>query len=468
MMFAGYRANDERHHPAAEMLQTLHEAGCDMRDERKAQMGMVACNVARLVCHHILRKPSAQSAQKAQAGRNEPCPCGSGKKYKKCCIDIDRTPAAINDHGIEFGPEIVPRLWDIGAIQEDSRLLIEIMERDPAFANVGFSPEKITAFLASVLADQDRLIPPDSDEEARERAIDDLAVRCIRESGEPNVTRSLDKKFLAAAARAQSASEVRALATGMCLAMLAEAAKDPRDDLLAIILFRKALTHAAKSMHVLSKVLSGVDDGDIARWMEGAADPAFIDKIKSAASQLGESELAFMHSECERFYDDLHAAIEADEFPVPPPFATLLALLGRLTQAPPSEDLPDIVMTFAGELSEDHHIVYGKMLDGWLDGNKEQPKRIVETVTTMRNLCKIQAIGDFMPKLLVRCLREQRWVPFDEEEAGFITRPDPSIEMQAFVAEYGSWLRTKGYFAMADQLVQSWKGWTPDVRRRVA
>jgi hypothetical protein len=24
-------------------------------------------------------------AQPAKAGRNEPCPCGSGKKYKKCC-----------------------------------------------------------------------------------------------------------------------------------------------------------------------------------------------------------------------------------------------------------------------------------------------------------------------------------------------------------------------------------------------
>jgi len=23
-------------------------------------------------------------------GRNEPCPCGSGKKYKKCCINKDR------------------------------------------------------------------------------------------------------------------------------------------------------------------------------------------------------------------------------------------------------------------------------------------------------------------------------------------------------------------------------------------
>lgn len=27
----------------------------------------------------------AESAVKAQAGRNDPCPCGSGKKYKKCC-----------------------------------------------------------------------------------------------------------------------------------------------------------------------------------------------------------------------------------------------------------------------------------------------------------------------------------------------------------------------------------------------
>ena len=27
-------------------------------------------------------------------GRNEPCPCGSGKKYKKCCIDRDVIPAS--------------------------------------------------------------------------------------------------------------------------------------------------------------------------------------------------------------------------------------------------------------------------------------------------------------------------------------------------------------------------------------
>ncbi len=29
------------------------------------------------------------------AGRNDPCPCGSGKKYKKCCLAADgRSPTA--------------------------------------------------------------------------------------------------------------------------------------------------------------------------------------------------------------------------------------------------------------------------------------------------------------------------------------------------------------------------------------
>ena len=32
----------------------------------------------------LLDKPKTKRAEK-KVGRNEPCPCGSGKKYKKCC-----------------------------------------------------------------------------------------------------------------------------------------------------------------------------------------------------------------------------------------------------------------------------------------------------------------------------------------------------------------------------------------------
>ncbi|HEV8580706.1 MAG TPA: SEC-C metal-binding domain-containing protein [Thermoanaerobaculia bacterium] len=29
------------------------------------------------------------------SGRNDPCPCGTGLKYKRCCLDADRTPARL-------------------------------------------------------------------------------------------------------------------------------------------------------------------------------------------------------------------------------------------------------------------------------------------------------------------------------------------------------------------------------------
>jgi hypothetical protein len=32
-----------------------------------------------------------------RTGRNDPCPCGSGKKYKKCCLPIDKTARATGD-----------------------------------------------------------------------------------------------------------------------------------------------------------------------------------------------------------------------------------------------------------------------------------------------------------------------------------------------------------------------------------
>jgi uncharacterized protein YecA (UPF0149 family) len=33
----------------------------------------------------VTKTPEVSGRKKV--GRNDPCPCGSGKKYKKCCID---------------------------------------------------------------------------------------------------------------------------------------------------------------------------------------------------------------------------------------------------------------------------------------------------------------------------------------------------------------------------------------------
>jgi hypothetical protein len=37
-------------------------------------------------------------------GRNEPCPCGSGRKFKKCCLNVTTFP------GAEYGEELAPGL----------------------------------------------------------------------------------------------------------------------------------------------------------------------------------------------------------------------------------------------------------------------------------------------------------------------------------------------------------------------
>ena len=34
----------------------------------------------------LRRRRVASAKKRHKIGRNEPCPCGSGKKYKKCCL----------------------------------------------------------------------------------------------------------------------------------------------------------------------------------------------------------------------------------------------------------------------------------------------------------------------------------------------------------------------------------------------
>lgn len=40
--------------------------------------------------------PPAQTGKAKKVGRNDPCPCGSGKKYKACCIHLEEDAAVVN------------------------------------------------------------------------------------------------------------------------------------------------------------------------------------------------------------------------------------------------------------------------------------------------------------------------------------------------------------------------------------
>lgn len=60
---------------------------------------------ASAVAPGVMKGTLRERGSKMKIGRNDPCPCGSGKKYKKCCVDgFVRNPAYRNTTPIEDSP----------------------------------------------------------------------------------------------------------------------------------------------------------------------------------------------------------------------------------------------------------------------------------------------------------------------------------------------------------------------------
>jgi len=87
----------------------------------------------------------------AKIGRNDPCPCGSGQKYKRCCLPRDEAAAAADraaapaldsdtaapfewvsdDDGLDEASNIVIDLIDAGRFDDAERAAQDLLERYP-------------------------------------------------------------------------------------------------------------------------------------------------------------------------------------------------------------------------------------------------------------------------------------------------------------------------------------------------
>jgi len=71
--------------------------GNDLRDiqwryEKVKEIGRRSAPIRSGVSRRYDRPPDELAPATVRTGRNEPCPCGSGKKFKKCCRQEDATP----------------------------------------------------------------------------------------------------------------------------------------------------------------------------------------------------------------------------------------------------------------------------------------------------------------------------------------------------------------------------------------
>ncbi len=84
--------------------------------------------------------------QKVKVGRNDPCPCGSGRKYKKCCLTKQKRIPAQADVSELYRTRYKIRIKkprDIEGIRRAGRLVIETLDLVEASLRVGMTTEEI-------------------------------------------------------------------------------------------------------------------------------------------------------------------------------------------------------------------------------------------------------------------------------------------------------------------------------------
>ena len=76
----------------------------------------------------------------AKIGRNDPCPCGSGKKYKKCCLPLHEESRAKQQEAASLNPGFtdldelsnsVVDLIEAGRLEEAEAACRELLTRYP-------------------------------------------------------------------------------------------------------------------------------------------------------------------------------------------------------------------------------------------------------------------------------------------------------------------------------------------------
>ncbi|MBN1946451.1 MAG: type I methionyl aminopeptidase [Bradymonadales bacterium] len=98
---------------------------------------------------------------KLRIGRNDPCPCGSGLKYKKCCLG--KPPDQIVDVRELYFQRYRIRLKkpeEIEGIRTAGRLAIETLDRVEALIRPGLATEEIDRFVAELTASHGGVCAP--------------------------------------------------------------------------------------------------------------------------------------------------------------------------------------------------------------------------------------------------------------------------------------------------------------------
>ena len=83
---------------------------------------------------------------KTKIGRNAPCPCGSGKKYKNCCMGSKPVLSLKESYKRQYGI-ILKEPHQIEGIRRCGQLLLSIMDKVAAMIAPGITTDDINTLV---------------------------------------------------------------------------------------------------------------------------------------------------------------------------------------------------------------------------------------------------------------------------------------------------------------------------------
>ncbi|MFH1436461.1 MAG: SEC-C domain-containing protein [Pseudomonadota bacterium] len=437
------------------LTETLQMAGYRLDSEKDLSMGMMAYNAAAMVKLALLRREGDRGPY-AAARRNDPCPCGSGKKFKKCCLGRNHAvekPAWKPEPGPAVEPELIPNVRDLESAHRDLEVLAGLFETDPELRKIRYSRTEVAGFAEKALAAAPAGV---WDDPGRLSAyVDQVAYRYVTEVEGGKLLESLPDMLTEAARRARGPDDIRSLALGMFYSITAEEAQGGPNPLECMI-FRMSMNEQAKMLSNLDRVIEGLGPRKEVKRRFLSHDPELRREVEEHFKTMDPAVLDVMKQSFCDTMERIEGIILEGKCPVPLPQATVFPMLARLYRAKREGRNDDAtVQEIIGEtldgLDPEDLRLYGEFLDEWIRSDDGSDRDMTAMVHQVRGMA---AAGDLRPldgALLVATLKNLDFSTMEGEEEVF-GRLKTNLFDRKFLDRYADFLDGRGFPALGQRV----------------
>ena len=437
------------------MQAQLAAAGYDLSKDKDLEFGMLAYNAAFMMMDRAGVR--SRKASKKKVGRNAPCPCGSGKKYKKCCLGGTHAADKLRrqmDSSLHPPAEMIPCITDVKKFSTDMGELEDLLVDDPALREVRFNQERVTRHYIENRPEN----PPEDPDDALE-VLDRLSFDYVAKHEEKEVFERCREALLKAGKRAQLMRVLRALCLGEVLLTLGD-----ETNLVAACLYRIALGDRLERENtestLMNKVKGVLSRGGIEPTLDAVKKAVFDERAAEQLLAEDDGSLTALVKDTESKLEELRDNICDGHFPVLAPTSTVLPLYVAATVAARrgetvgQKQTEELVKRILADWGDDDTRLYASLLSEWLEVDDGSHPDVTAKVRLLHSMAQLGGLSPITADLVYGSVTTGRlamtdWEDKMEPDAGPGAEDGIPVLSAEFLEAYGDAMLEHGYKQIA-------------------